>query len=160
MNDRSKECINEIFRFYDEKDFINLANAYDEFLTWNGLKYTAFNTIFSQVQKNNTIEIPTRVLKAWEYDGEPVILVLNEDIIAFYTMYKGATIDDVQLPDDIGTIIDMYDLPEDRKIVLNDACMKALGLQEGDIILMEYSEESLHNSPKRIFQNIYKRKCE
>lgn len=143
MNDRTKECVNDILRYFDEKDFIQLAFAYDEFLTLKGLKYVSFNNIFSEVQKNNTIEIPTSVVKAWEYEGEPVILVLKKDAIVFYTMYKGATIDDVQLPDDIGNLIDIYDLPDDRKIVLPDTCVKALDLHEGDIILMEYSEESL-----------------
>lgn len=143
MNDRIKECIEDILKFYDEKDFIQMRFAYDEFLTLNGLKYNAFRNVFTELQKNNTIEISANVFRVLKYDDEPVIIILKDNSIIFHTMYKGATLDELQLPDDIGTVIDMYDLPEDNKIVLPDECIKVLGLHEGDIILIEYSDESL-----------------
>lgn len=88
------ECISDLLKHYNERNFIEMAFAYDEVQICKGLKLAADKTFFTEILDGNKMIIPQSLLKAIEYDGEPILVSVQKkwNQVCFDTMYEGVTL--------------------------------------------------------------------
>ena len=143
QNEYYTYCVNDLINHYKERDFIQMAYDYDEILMLKGIKMEAAKTFFTEIKSDYTFSLTTSVLKAIEYDNEPILISLNHEWknIHFDTVYEGATLND-DLVTAIGTEpVEIIHINKDKDIKLADKCISFLGLEPGDIILIEALSE-------------------
>ncbi len=138
-------CVDDLMKHYKERDFIQMAFDYDEIQLLKGIKMEASKTFFTDIKSDYTISLTSSVLKAMEYDNEPVLVSLNKEWknIHFDTMYEGAKVDDEVISALDNEPVEIIHISENNEIKLNDKCITILGLEPGDIILIEALSEGL-----------------
>ena len=140
------ECISDLLKHYKERDFVQMAFAYDEIQIIKGLKMAADTTFFTEILEGNKIIIPQSLLKIVEYDGEPILVSVQEkwNQVSFDTMYEGATLENIPMPDDVATHIELIRIASDREIILNEKCVDILDVKQGDIVLILAMSEGFY----------------
>ena len=140
------ECISDLLKYYKERDFVQMAFAYDEIQIIKGLKMAADTTFFTEILEGNKIIVPQFLLKIVEYDGEPILVSVQEkwNQVSFDTMYEGATLENIPMPDDVATPIELIRIASDREIILNEKCVDILDVKQGDIVLILAMSEGFY----------------
>lgn len=140
------ECISDLLKHYNERNFIEMAFAYDEVQICKGLKLAADKTFFTEILDSNKMIIPQSLLKAIEYDGEPILVSVQKkwNQVCFDTMYEGVTLKDIPMPDDVATPIELIKIASDREIILNEKCVNVLDVKQGDIVLILAMSEGFY----------------
>ena len=140
------ECISDLLKYYKEHDFIQMGFAYDEVQMCKGLKMAAETTFFAEILDDNKFVVPQTLLKTIEYDGEPILVSIQEKWkqVSFDTMYEGATFEEIPMPDDVATPIELIKIASDREIILNEKCVKILDLKQGDVIMILAMSEGFY----------------
>lgn len=140
------DCIKDLLKYYEDRDFIQMAFAYDEIQMHKGLKMAAETTFFTEILENNSIVLPKALLNTVEYDGEPILVSVQKKWkhISFDTMYEGATLDKIPMPEDVATPIELIRIDSDRKILLNTQCGEILDVKQGDIVLISAMSEGFY----------------
>lgn len=140
------ECISDLLKHYNERNFIEMAFAYDEVQICKGLKLAADKTFFTEILDGNKMIIPQSLLKAIEYDGEPILVSVQKkwNQVCFDTMYEGVTLKDIPMPDDVATPIELIKIASDREIILNEKCVNVLDVKQGDIVLILAMSEGFY----------------
>ena len=140
------ECISDLLKYYKERNFVEMAFAYDEVQICKGLKMAADATFFTEVLEGNKIIVPQSLLKIVEYDGEPILVSIQKkwNQVSFDTMYEGVTLDKIPMPDDVATPIELIRIPSDREINLNKKCVEILDVKQGDIVLILAMSEGFY----------------
>lgn len=140
------ECISDLLKHYKEHDFIQMAFAYDEIQMIKGLKMAADTTFFTEILDGNKIIVPQSLLRIVEYDGEPILVSVQEkwNQVSFDTMYEGATLENIPMPDDVATPIELIRIASDREIILNEKCVDILDVKQGDIVLILAMSEGFY----------------
>jgi len=140
------ECISDLLKHYKERDFVQMAFAYDEIQIIKGLKMAADTTFFTEILEGNKIIVPQFLLKIVEYDGEPILVSVQEkwNQVSFDTMYEGATLENIPMPDDVATPIELIRIASDREIILNEKCVDILDVKQGDIVLILAMSEGFY----------------
>ena len=140
------ECISDLLKHYKERNFIEMAFAYDEIQMIKGLKMAADTTFFTEILDGNKIIVPQSLLRIVEYDGEPILVSVQEkwNQVSFDTMYEGATLENIPMPDDVATPIELIRIASDREIILNEKCVDILDVKQGDIVLILAMSEGFY----------------
>ena len=140
------ECISDLLKHYKERDFVQMAFAYDEIQIIKGLKMAADTTFFTEILEGNKIIVPQFLLKIVEYDGEPILVSVQEkwNQVSFDTMYEGATLENIPMPDDVATPVELIRIASDREIILNEKCVDILDVKQGDIVLILAMSEGFY----------------
>lgn len=140
------ECISDLLKHYNERNFIEMAFAYDEVQICKGLKLAADKTFFTEILDGNKMIVPQSLLKTIEYDGEPILVSVQKkwNQVSFDTMYEGVTLKDIPMPDDIATPIELIKIASDREIILNEKCVNVLNVKQGDIVLILAMSEGFY----------------
>ena len=140
------DCVTDLLKYYNDRDFIQMAFAYDEIQMHKGLKMAADKTFFTEVLADNKILISQEILKQVEYEGEPVLVSIQEkwESISFDTMYEGAVLEDMPMPDDLISPVELITIPPNREITLHDKCVKVLDVKQGDILLISAMSEGFY----------------
>lgn len=140
------ECISDLLKHYNERNFIEMAFAYDEVQICKGLKLAADKTFFTEILDGNKIIVPQSLLKTIEYDGEPILVSVQKkwNQVSFDTMYEGVTLKDIPMPDDVATPIELIKIASDREIILNEKCVNVLNVKQGDIVLILAMSEGFY----------------
>ena len=140
------ECISDLLKHYKERNFIEMAFAYDEIQLCKGLKMLGDKTFFTEVLDDNKIILCQALLKQIEYDGDPVLVSIQEkwNSISFDTMYEGAVFEEISIPDDLITPVELITIPSICEITLHDKCVNALDVKPGDIILISAMSEGFY----------------
>lgn len=140
------ECISDLLKHYNERNFIEMAFAYDEVQICKGLKLAADKTFFTEILDGNKMIIPQSLLKTIEYDGEPILVSVQKkwNQVSFDTMYEGVTLKDIPMPDDVATPIELIKIASDREIILNEKCVNVLDVKQGDIVLILAMSEGFY----------------
>ena len=132
--------------YYEARDFIQMAFAYDEIQLCKGLKMLGDKTFFTEVLDDNKIILCQALLKQIEYDGDPVLVSIQEkwNSISFDTMYEGAVFEEISIPDDLITPVELITIPSICEITLHDKCVDTLDVKPGDIILIFAMSEGFY----------------
>ena len=140
------ECISDLLKHYKERDFIQMAFAYDEVQICKGLKMAADKTFFTEILEDNKMVIPQGLLKTVEYDGEPILVSVQKkwNQVSFDTMYEGVTLESIPMPDDVATPIELIRITSDKEISLNEKCVKILDVKQGDVVLILAMSEGFY----------------
>lgn len=140
------ECISDLLKHYKERDFIQMAFAYDEVQICKGLKMAADKTFFTEILEDNKMVVPQGLLKTVEYDGEPILVSVQKKWgqVSFDTMYEGVTLESIPMPDDVATPIELIKITSDREIILNEKCVEVLDVKQGDIVLILAMSEGFY----------------
>ena len=140
------ECISDLLKHYNERNFIEMAFAYDEVQICKGLKLAADKTFFTEILDGNKMIVPQSLLKTIEYDGEPMLVSVQKkwNQVSFDTMYEGVTLKDIPMPDDVATPIELIKIASDREIILNEKCVNVLNVKQGDIVLILAMSEGFY----------------
>ena len=140
------ECISDLLKHYNERNFIEMAFAYDEVQICKGLKLAADKTFFTEILDGNKIIVPQSLLKTIEYDGEPILVSVQKkwNQVSFDTMYEGVTLKDIPMPDDVATPIELIKIASDIEIILNEKCVNVLNVKQGDIVLILAMSEGFY----------------
>ena len=140
------DCVTDLLKYYNDRDFIQMAFAYDEIQMHKGLKMAADKTFFTEVLADNKILLSQVILNQVEYEGEPVLVSIQDKwkSISFDTMYEGAVLEDMPMPDDLITPVELITIPSNREITLHDKCVKVLDVKPGDIILISAMSEGFY----------------
>ncbi|MBO5453150.1 MAG: hypothetical protein J6A69_04200 [Clostridia bacterium] len=140
------ECISDLLKHYNERNFIEMAFAYDEVQICKGLKLAADKTFFTEILDGNKMIVPQSLLKTIEYDGEPILVSVQKkwNQVSFDTMYEGVTLKDIPMPDDVATPIELIKIASDREIILNEKCVNVLNVKQGDIVLILAMSEGFY----------------
>ena len=140
------ECISDLLKHYNERNFIEMAFAYDEVQICKGLKLAADKTFFTEILDGNKMIVPQSLLKTIEYDGEPILVSVQKkwNQVSFDTMYEGVTLKDIPMPDDVATPIELIKITSDREIILNKKCVEILNVKQGDIVLILAMSEGFY----------------
>ena len=64
--------------------------------------------------------------------------------VSFDTMYEGATLENIPMPDDVATPIELIRIASDREIILNEKCVDILDVKQGDIVLILAMSEGFY----------------
>ena len=145
-NDYIVNCVQDLLKYFKERDFIQMAFAYDEIQICKGLKMAADTTFFTEILEGNKIILPQSLLKIVEYDGEPILVSVQEkwNQVSFDTMYEGATLENVPMPDDVATPVELIRIASDREIILNEKCVDILEVKQGDVVLILAMSEGFY----------------
>lgn len=140
------ECISDLLKHYNERNFIEMAFAYDEVQICKGLKLAADKTFFTEILDGNKMIVPQSLLKTIEYDGEPILVSVQKkwNQVSFDTMYEGVTLKDIPMPDDVATPTELIRIASDREIILNEKCVNVLNVKQGDIVLILAMSEGFY----------------
>ena len=140
------DCVKALMTYYKTRDFIQMAFAYDEIHLCKGLKMFGNKTFFTEVLDKNKIILSQALMKQIEYDGEPVLVSIQEKwhSISFDTMYEGAIFEEISMPDDLITPVELITIPSDCEITLHDKCVKVIDVKPGDIILISAMSEGFY----------------
>ena len=140
------ECISDLLKHYNERNFIEMAFAYDEVQICKGLKLAADKTFFTEILDGNKMIVPQSLLKTIEYDGEPILVSVQKkwNQVSFDTMYEGVTLKDIPMPDDVATPTELIRIASDREITLNEKCVEILNVKQGDIVLILAMSEGFY----------------
>ena len=140
------ECISDLLKHYEERNFIEMAFAYDEVQICKGLKLAADKTFFTEILDGNKMIVPQSLLKTIEYDGEPILVSVQKkwNQVSFDTMYEGVTLKDIPMPDDVATPIELIKITSDREIILNKKCVEILNVKQGDVVLILAMSEGFY----------------
>lgn len=140
------DCVTDLLNHYNDRDFIQMAFVYDEIQIHKGLKLAADKTFFTEVLTDNKIILSQALLNQVEYDGEPVLVSIQEkwNTVSFDTMYEGAIFEEIPKPDDLVTPVELITIPSNREIVLHDKCIEVLDSKPGDIILISAMSEGFY----------------
>ena len=140
------ECISDLLKYYKERDFIQMAFAYDEIQICKGLKMVAEKTFFAEILDGNRFVVPKELLKIVEYDGEPILVSVQKkwNQVSFDTMYEGVALKDIPMPDDVATPIELIRITSDREIILNEKCVDILDAKQGDVVLILAMSEGFY----------------
>lgn len=140
------DCVVDLLKHYNDRDFIQMAYVYDEIQMRKGLKMAADKTFFTEVLEDNQVLLGQALLKQIEYDGEPVLVSIHKkwNMVSFDTMYEGAVLEEIPMPDDLVVPVELISIPSDRKIILHDKCVEALDVKLGDIILISAITEGFY----------------
>ena len=140
------ECISDLLKHYKERDFIQMAFAYDEVQICKGLKMAADKTFFTEILEDNKMVIPQGLLKTVEYDGEPILVSVQKkwNQVSFDTMYEGVTLESIPMPDDVATPIELIRITSDKEIILNEKCVEILDVKQGDVVLILAMSEGFY----------------
>lgn len=140
------ECISDLLKHYKERNFIEMAFAYDEVQICKGLKLAADKTFFTEILDGNKMIVPQSLLKTIEYDGEPILVSVQKkwNQVSFDTMYEGVTLKDIPMPDDVATPTELIRIASDREIMLNEKCVEILNVKQGDIVLILAMSEGFY----------------
>ena len=127
------DCVTDLLKHYNDRDFIQMAFAYDEIQ-------------MHKVLADNKILLSQVILNQVEYEGEPVLVSIQDKwkSISFDTMYEGAVLEDMPMPDDLITPVELITIPSNREITLHDKCVKVLDVKPGDIILISAMSEGFY----------------
>ena len=89
------DCVKDLLMYYEDRDFIQMAFAYDEIQMHKGLKMAAETTFFTEILESNSIVLPKSILKTIEYGGEPILVSVQKKWkhVSFDTMYEGVTLE-------------------------------------------------------------------
>ena len=145
-NEYISECITDLLRYYKERDYVQMAFAYDELQICKGLKMTAETTFFSEISDKNRLVVPNELLKIIEYDGEPILVSVQKkwNQVSFDTMYEGVTLENIPMPDDVATPVELIRITSDREIILNEKCVEVLDVKQGDVVLILAMSEGFY----------------
>ena len=145
-NEYISECITDLLRYYKERDYVQMAFAYDELQICKGLKMTAEPTFFSEISDKNRLVVPNELLKIIEYDGEPILVSVQKkwNQVSFDTMYEGVTLENIPMPDDVATPVELIRITSDREIILNEKCVEVLDVKQGDVVLILAMSEGFY----------------
>ena len=140
------DCVKDFMTYYETRDFIQMAFAYDEIQLHKGMKMAADKTFFTEILTDNKILLTQALLKHIEYEGEPVLVSIQEkwNSVSFDTMYEGAVLEELPMPEDLVTTVELITIPSNREIVLHDKCVNALAVKPGDIILISAMSEGFY----------------
>ena len=140
------DCIKDLLMYYEDRDFIQMAFAFDEIQMHKGLKMAAETTFFTEILESNSIVLPKSILKTIEYGGEPILVSVQKKWkhVSFDTMYEGVTLDKIPMPDDLITPVELITIPSNREITLHEKCAKVLDVKPGDIILISAMSEGFY----------------
>lgn len=140
------DCVKDLMTYYETRDFIQMAFAYDEIQLHKGMKMAADKTFFTEILTDNKILLSQALLKHIEYEGEPVLVSVQEkwNSISFDTMYEGAVLEELPMPEDLVTTVELITIPSNREIVLHDKCVNVLDVKPGDIILISAMTEGFY----------------
>lgn len=132
--------------YYETRDFFQMAFAYDEIQLLKGMKMAADKTFFTEILTDNKILLSQALLKHIEYEGEPVLVSIQEkwNSVSFDTMYDGVVLEELPMPEDLVTTVELITIPSNREIVLHDQCVNALAVKPGDIILISAMSEGFY----------------
>jgi len=132
------ECISDLLKYYKERNFTEMAFAYDEVQICKGLKMAADATFFAEILEGNRLIVPQSLLKIVEYNGEPILVSVQKkwNQVSFDMMYEGATLENIPMPDDVAIPIELIRIASDREIILNEKCVDILDAKKGDIVLI------------------------
>lgn len=144
--DYINDCVKDLLMYYEDRDFIQMAFAYDEIQMHKGLKMVAETTFFTEILENNSIVLPKSVLKKIEYGGEPVLVSVQKKWkhVSFDTMYEGVTLDKIPMPEDVASPLELIRIDSDCKIALNVQCVETLDAKVGDIVLISAMSEGFY----------------
>ena len=145
-NEYISECITDLLRYYKERDYVQMAFAYDELQICKGLKMTAETTFFSEISDKNRLVVPNELLKIIEYDGEPILVSVQKkwNQVSFDTMYEGVTLENIPMPDDVATPVELIRITSDREVILNETCVDVLDVKQGDVVLILAMSEGFY----------------
>ena len=59
-------------------------------------------------------------------------------------MYEGAIFEEISMPDDLITPVELITIPSDCEITLHDKCVKVIDVKPGDIILISAMSEGFY----------------
>ena len=140
------DCVKDLMTYYETRDFIQMAFAYDEIQLHKGMKMAADKTFFTEILTDNKILLSQALLKHIEYEGEPVLVSIQEkwNSVSFDTMYEGAVLEELPMPEDLVTTVELITIPSNREIVLHDKCVNVLDVKPGDIILISAMTEGFY----------------
>jgi len=140
------DCVKDFMTYYETRDFIQMAFAYDEIQLHKGMKMAADKTFFTEILTDNKILLTQALLKHIEYEGEPVLVSIQEkwNSVSFDTMYEGVTLDKIPMPEDVATPLELIRIDSDRKILLNTQCVEILDVKQGDIVLISAMSEGFY----------------
>lgn len=140
------DCVKDLLMYYEDRDFIQMAFAYDEIQMHKGLKMAAETTFFTEILESNSIVLPKSILKTIEYGGEPILVSVQKKWkhVSFDTMYEGVTLDKIPMPEDVATPLELIRIDSDRKILLNTQCVEILDVKQGDIVLISAMSEGFY----------------
>ena len=140
------DCVKDLMTYYEARDFIQMAFAYDEIQLCKGMKMLGDKTFFTEVLDDNKIILCQALLKQIEYDGDPVLVSIQEkwNSISFDTMYEGAVFEEISIPDDLITPVELITIPSICEITLHDKCVDTLDVKPGDIILIFAMSEGFY----------------
>ena len=140
------DCVKDLMTYYEARDFIQMAFAYDEIQLCKGMKMLGDKTFFTEVLDDNKIILSQVLLKQIEYDGEPVLVSIQEkwNSISFDTMYEGAVFEEISIPDDLITPVELITIPSICEITLHDKCVDTIDVKPGDIILIFAMSEGFY----------------
>lgn len=140
------DCVKDLMTYYETRDFVQMAFAYDEIQLCKGLKMLEEKTFFTEVLADNKIVVSQALLKQIEYDGEPILVSIQEKwkSISFDTMYEGAVLENIPMPDDLAITVELITIPSNREIIFHDKCVTALDIKPGDIMLISAMSEGFY----------------
>lgn len=145
-NEYISECISDLLRYYKERDYVQMAFAYDELQICKGLKLAAERTFFTEILDSNKMIAPKELLKIVEYDGEPILVSVQKkwNQVSFDTMYEGATLENIPMPDDVASPVELIRITSDREVILNETCVDVLDVKQGDVVLILAMSEGFY----------------
>ena len=145
-NEYISECITDLLRYYKERDYVQMAFAYDELQICKGLKLAAERTFFTEILDSNKMIAPKELLKIVEYDGEPILVSVQKkwNQVSFDTMYEGATLENIPMPDDVASPVELIRITSDREVILNEKCVDILDAKQGDVVLILAMSEGFY----------------
>ena len=59
-------------------------------------------------------------------------------------MYEGAVLEELPMPEDLVTTVELITIPSNREIVLHDKCVNVLDVKPEDIILISAMTEGFY----------------
>ena len=123
-----------------------MAFAYDELQICKGLKLAAERTFFTEILDSNKMIAPKELLKIVEYDGEPILVSVQKkwNQVSFDTMYEGATLENIPMPDDVASPVELIRITSDREVILNETCVDVLDVKQGDVVLILAMSEGFY----------------
>ena len=145
-NDYITECVSDLLKYYKERDFIQMAFAYDEIQICKGLKMADESVFFTEVLDGNKFKVSKALLGKIEYGGEPILVSTQNkwNLVSFDTMYEGVKFDEIPMPDDVASPVELIRISLNQEVVLHDECVKILDIKQGDIIMISAMSEGFY----------------
>ena len=141
-NDYITECVSDLLKYYKERDFIQMAFAYDEIQIRKGLKMADESVFFAEVLDGNKFKVSKALISKIEYANEPILVSIQSkwNLVSFDTMYEGVKFDEIPMPDDV----ELIRISLNQEVVLHDECVKILDIKQGDIIMISAMSEGFY----------------